>query len=166
MSTISVIVAMDERRSIGRNQRLLWRLPNDMTFFKQTTSGHTVVMGRKTFESLPKGALPDRKNVVLSSDPDAQYANTIVCHTLQDALNLTASDDEVFIIGGGSLYEQILPIADKLYLTVVHHTFDDADTFFPEIDFDNWSEVSRTYYLKDEKNPYAHTILTYIRLNK
>jgi len=166
MSNLSIIVAMDERRSIGKNQHLLWRLPNDMKFFKETTTGHTVIMGRKTFESLPKGALPDRKNIVLTSQPDAQYANCIVCHTLQEALDLTTSEEEVFIIGGGSLYEQALPIADKLYLTKVHHVFDDADTFFPEIDFDSWTEMSKSEFQKDDKNPYVHTILTYVRLNK
>lgn len=166
MSIISVIVAMDEHRAIGKDQRLLWHLPNDMKFFKETTSGHTVIMGRKTFESLPKGALPNRKNIVLTSNPDAQYENCIVCHSLQDALKLSDSDSEVFIIGGGTLYKQALPIADKLYLTMVHCVFDGADTFFSEIDLNEWHELSRTPHLIDDKNPYNHTVLIYVRRNK
>ena len=161
MSIISVIVAIDENRAIGKDQKLLWRLPNDMKFFKATTTGHTVIMGRKTFESLPNGALPNRKNIILTSKPDVQYTNCLTCRSLQEALTLTKAEKEVFIIGGGSLYEQILPIADRLYLTIVHHVFDDADTFFPEIDFEDWLETDQTNYPKDDQNPYSHTILTY-----
>lgn len=163
MRTVSIIVAMDENRAIGKDQQLLWRLPNDMRFFKETTTGHTVIMGRKTFETLPNGALPNRRNIVLTSDPDARYANCTVCRSLQEALLLTETEEEVFIIGGGSLYEQTLPIADKLYITIVHHSFDAADTFFPEFDFEDWRETARTEYIKDDKNPYLHTILIYTR---
>ncbi|MDR0348696.1 MAG: dihydrofolate reductase [Tannerella sp.] len=166
MSIISVIAAMDEHGAIGIDQHLLWHLPNDMKFFKKTTDGHTVVMGRKTFESLPKGALPNRKNIVLTSNPDAKYENCIICHTLQDALKLTDSEEEVFIIGGGTLYEQVLPVADKLYLTLVHHIVEAADTFFPEIDFDEWNEIMKTSYPADDKNPYNHSVLVYVRRNK
>jgi len=166
MSIISIIVAMDEHRAIGKDQHLLWHLPNDMKFFKETTTGHTVIMGRKTFESLPKGALPNRKNIVLTSNPGAEYENCIVCHTLQEALKLTDSEGEVFIIGGGTLYEQVLPIADKLYLTIVHHVFDEADTFFPEISFEEWNESAKTTHLIDDKNAYNHTVLIYVRRNK
>lgn len=161
MSIISIIVAMDENRAIGKDQKLLWRLANDMKFFKATTTDHTVIMGRKTFESLPNGALPNRKNIVLTSKPDVQYTNCLVCRSLQEALTLTKAEKEVFIIGGGSLYEQILPIADRLYLTIVHHVFDNADTFFPEIDFEDWLETDQINYPKDDQNPYSHTILTY-----
>lgn len=163
MSIISIIAAMDENRAIGKNQKLLWRLSNDMKFFKETTTGHTVIMGRKTFESLPNGALPNRKNITLTSNPDTQYTNCQTCHSLQEALTLTNTEKEVFIIGGGSLYEQTLPIADHLYLTIVHHAFDEADTFFPEIDFDDWQETDKTDYAEDEKNSYPHTILSYTR---
>ncbi|MDR2917752.1 MAG: dihydrofolate reductase [Tannerella sp.] len=163
MSIVSIIVAMDENRSIGKDQQLLWRLPNDMKFFKETTTGHTVIMGRKTFESLPKGALPNRKNIVLSSNPALHYDNCTVCHSLTDALMLTKTEEEVFIIGGGNVYEQALPIADKLYLTIVHHIFNEATVFFPEIDRNIWEEITKTEYPKDDKNPYAHTILAYTR---
>lgn len=163
MSTRSIIVAMDENRAIGKDGRLLWHLPNDMKFFKETTSGHTVIMGRKTYESLPKGALPNRKNIVISSNHATQYDRCIICHTLQQALTLTDTEDEVFIIGGGSIYEQALPLADKLYLTVVHHVFNDATVFFPEINGSQWLETAKTEYGQDEKNPYPHTMLTYVR---
>lgn len=163
MNTRSIIVAMDENRAIGKDGRLLWHLPNDMKFFKETTSGHTVIMGRKTYESLPKGALPNRKNIVISSNHAIQYDRCIICHTLQQALTLTNTEDEVFIIGGGSIYEQALPLADKLYLTVVHHVFNDATVFFPEINGSQWQETAKTEYGQDEKNPYPHTMLTYVR---
>lgn len=163
MCIVSIIVAMDENRAIGKDQQLLWRLPNDMKFFKEVTTGHTVIMGRKTFESLPKGALPNRKNIVLSSNPTLQYENCTTCHSLEEALTMVEPEEEVFIIGGGNVYEQVLPVADKLYITTVHHTFSDATVFFPEIDWSNWNEITATAYPKDDKNPYAHTIMTYLR---
>lgn len=163
MSIVSIIVAMDENRAIGKDQQLLWRLPNDMKFFKETTTGHTVIMGRKTYESLPKGALPNRKNIILSSNPSLDYENCIICHSLKEALTLTESEEEVFIIGGGNVYEQAFPVADKLYLTIVHHIFNEATVFFPEIDWNNWKEIAKAEYPKDDKNPYPHMILTYTR---
>lgn len=163
MCTVSIIVAMDENRAIGKDQQLLWRLPNDMKFFKEVTTGHTVIMGRKTFESLPKGALPNRKNIVLSSNPTLQYKNCTTCHSLEEALIQAKPEEEVFIIGGGNVYEQALPIADKLYITIVHHAFNDATVFFPETDWSNWKEITTTEHAKDDKNPYSHTILTYTR---
>lgn len=163
MCTVSIIVAMDENRAIGKDQQLLWRLPNDMKFFKEVTIGHTVIMGRKTFESLPKGALPNRKNIVLSSNLTLQYENCITCHSLEEALIPEKPEEEVFIIGGGNVYEQALPIADKLYITIVHHTFNDATVFFPEIDWSDWKKTTTTEHPKDDKNLYSHTILTYTR---
>ncbi len=139
---ISIIVATDERGAIGKDNQLLWHLPNDMKYFRELTTGHTVIMGRRTFESLPKGALPNRKNIVLTTTPDAHFDNCLVYHTLWNALIACEDEDEVFIIGGGSVYRQALEVADKLYLTMVHHTFPDADTFFPHVDPQVWNRFS------------------------
>ncbi len=160
---ISIIVATDQRGAIGKDNNLLWRLPNDMKHFRELTIGHTVIMGRRTFESLPKGALPDRKNIVLTTEPDTRFDDCVVYNTLWGALMATEGEDEVFIIGGGNVYEQALEVADKLYLTLVHHTFPEADTFFPPVDPKVWEEIARTDAPKDEKNPYAHSFLTYVR---
>lgn len=160
---ISIIVATDQRGAIGKDNSLLWRLPNDMKHFRELTLGHTVIMGRRTFESLPKGALPDRKNIVLTTEPGARFDHCVVYNTLWGALMATEREDEVFVIGGGHVYEQALEVADKLYLTLVHHTFPEADTFFPPVDPKVWEEVSRIDVPMDEKNPYPHSFLTYVR---
>lgn len=162
-STISIIVAIADNNAIGKDQQLLWRLPSDMKRFKGLTTGHTVVMGRKTFESLPKGALPNRKNVVLTTQHEASFKDTFVCKSMNDALNLCENEDEIFIIGGAAVYRQALKIADKMYLTLVHHTFEDADTFFPEVDFREWEEKEREDFPADEKHEYPYTFVTYIR---
>jgi dihydrofolate reductase len=162
---ISVIVATDEQRAIGRDGRLLWHLPGDMQFFKQVTTGHTVIMGRKTFESLPCGALPNRRNMVLSTQPGWQAAGCSIYASLAKALAACANEDEVFIIGGASVYRQAMPAAGKLYLTLVHHIFAEADTFFPQFDEAEWEEISRRDCPADAKNPYSHTFLAYIRKN-
>ncbi len=160
---ISIIVATDERGAIGKDNQLLWHLPNDMKYFRKLTTGHTVIMGRWTFESLPKGALPNRKNIVLTTTPDAYFDNCLVYNTLWSALMACEDEDEVFVIGGGSVYRQALEVADKLYLTMVHHIFSDADTFFPHVDPQVWEKIAQIDYPKDEKNLYPHSFLTYIR---
>ncbi|MDR3268889.1 MAG: dihydrofolate reductase [Tannerella sp.] len=166
MSVISVIVGMDEHRAIGKDRQLLWHLPHDMQHFKEITTGHTVIMGRKTFESLPKGALPNRKNIVLTQRfAEAKYENCLVCPTLQSALAACENEEEVFIIGGANVYRQAMAIADKLYLTTVHHTFAGADTFFPPIDAAEWVETDRQDFPEDDKNPHFHSFSTYIRKN-
>ncbi|MDL2282275.1 dihydrofolate reductase [Parabacteroides sp. OttesenSCG-928-G06] len=162
MSTLSLVAAIADNYAIGKDGDLLWRLPNDMKYFRELTTGHTVVMGRKTFESLPKGALPNRVNVVLSSRDDLQFEGCTMAKTIEDAVR-GAVDEELFVIGGGQIYAKTLPMADKLYLTWVHHTFDDADTFFPSIDFSVWEEVFRESHPADEKHPYPYTFATYVR---
>ena len=163
MSTISIIAALADDNAIGKQQRMLWRMPFDMKRFKELTTGHAVIMGRKTFESLPNGALPDRKNVVLTTLPEAVFIDSFACESLHDALNLCEKEDEIFMIGGAMVYQQALKIADKMYLTQVHHTFEDADTFFPEVDFSLWEETERQDFPADEKHAYPYTFLTYIR---
>lgn len=162
---ISIIAAMDEQRAIGKNRQLLWRLPRDMKRFKDITTGHTVIMGRETFESLPGGALPERKNIVLSTKPDRQYEQASLYHSLREALASCEGEEEVFIIGGASVYRQAMAVAEKMYLTKVHHTFADADTFFPPIADSEWIETDRQGFPQDGKNPHAHTFFTYIRKN-
>lgn len=164
MSIISIVVALADDNAIGKDQQLLWHLPCDMRRFKELTTGHTVLMGRKTFESLPKGALPNRKNVVLTTMAEADFPNCVVFDSLPAALDSCEGEEEVFIIGGAQVYKQALAIADRIYLTQVHHTFADADTFFPEIDFKQWKEVERQEFPVDEKHAYAYTFLTLNRL--
>jgi dihydrofolate reductase len=163
MRTISVIVAADERNAIGKKQQLLWNLPLDMQRFKKATTGHAVVMGRRTFESLPKGALPNRKNVVLTTLPPESFIDVFVCNSIQDALELCEKEDEVFIIGGAMVYKKAMEFADKLYLTRVHHVFEDADIFFPDVPFDEWEEIEHEDHAADDRHAYAYTFHTYIR---
>jgi dihydrofolate reductase len=163
MSVISVIAAVDEHNAIGKKLQLLWNLPSDMQRFKRATTGHTVVMGRRTFESLPKGALPNRKNVVLTTLPPESFIDVFVCNSMHDALELCEKEEEVFMIGGAMVYKRAMDIADKLYLTRVHHVFDDADIFFPAINFDGWEEVEHEEHPSDERHAYAYTFHTYLR---
>ena len=133
MSTISIIAAIAENNAIGKNNKLLWRLPADMRRFKDLTTGHAVIMGRKTFESLPKGPLPNRKNVILTTMPEAGFVNCFACESMGAALDICEKEDEIFILGGALVYRQALRIADKMYNTRVHGEYKDADTFFPVV---------------------------------
>lgn len=167
MSIISIIAALDERNAIGRNQQLLCHLPCDMKRFAETTASHAVIMGRRTFESLPKGALPNRRNVVLTSQTAERFPGATVCRSLHDALELCAGEEEIFVIGGATVYAEALDMAGKLYLTRVHHVFEDADVFFPPIPFDEWEEItaSRRHNPAGEKHAYPCTFHTYLRKN-
>ena len=154
---------MAENRAIGINNDLPWKLPDDLKRFKELTTGHVVIMGRKTFESLPNGALPNRKNVVITSNPDISYKDCEIFNDLSAAINKYENEEEVFIIGGANIYEQAMAFADKLYVTLVHHTFDDADVFFPEIDMQKWSLFNNIDYNSDEKHMYSYTFQTYFK---
>ena len=123
MSTISIIAAVAEDNAIGKNQELLWRMPADMKRFKELTTGHTVIMGRKTFESLPNGGLPNRKNVVLTSMPEANFIGCFACESINEALELCEKEEQIFLIGGSLVYKLGLDFADKMYLTRVTQTF-------------------------------------------
>ncbi|MDO5665659.1 MAG: dihydrofolate reductase [Bacteroidia bacterium] len=160
---VSIIVAIDENNAIGRAGDLLCHLPNDLKHFKNVTSGHTVVMGRRTYESLPKGALPNRVNIVVTSDKKENYPNCVVVRSLDEAFEKAPDDKEIFIIGGGQLYNSSLNLIDKLYLTRIHHTFEDADTFFPEIDFKEWKLLEKEEHKADEKHKYDYTFEMYER---
>ena len=159
---ISIVVAIAENGAIGYKNDLLWHLPADLKRFKEMTTGHSIIMGSRTFHSLPKGALPNRRNIVLSRTqqdfPGAEWAASP-----EVALELVGEETEAFVIGGAQVYEQMLPYTDKIYLTRVHADFPEADTFFPELDMSEWVELSRTEYPADEKNRYATTLLELIR---
>ncbi len=154
---ISLVVAASENNAIGKNNQLLWRLPNDLKFFKNTTWGMPVIMGRKTFESVNK-PLPGRTNIVITRQAGWKAAGVKVATDLQDALKKADETNckEAFIIGGGEIYKWAMSIADKIYLTRVHTQLE-ADTFFPVINEEEWELVSNEDFEKDEKHQYSYT---------
>ncbi len=158
--TISIIVAFSEGNIIGKNNKMPWKLSGDLKHFKEITTGHTVVMGRKTFESIGK-PLPNRKNIVLTSIPES-IIDCITADSLKDAIAISGEEKELFIIGGESVYKQTLPFADKLYITEIHADLD-GDAKFPEIDYSEWKEMSREEHKADEKNQYDYTFINYER---
>jgi dihydrofolate reductase len=159
---ISIIVAIAENNAIGRDNRLLWHLSDDLKRFKRLTSGHTVIMGRNTFLSLPKGALPNRRNIVITDQPGEQFEGCEMAYSIKEALDLAGPEEECFVMGGGMIYRQLLPIAGRLYLTTVEQSFD-ADTFFPEINFSEWQALETEHVDAGEKNDYPHTFTVYER---
>ena len=130
---LTIIVAAAQNLAIGKDNDLLWHISDDLKRFKSLTSGHPVIMGRRTFDSLPKKPLPKRRNIVLTHDPDFSFLGVEVCHSFQEIMQIVRSDDEFFVMGGASLYEMFMPFADRLYVTWVYADFD-ADVYFPPID--------------------------------
>ncbi len=163
---ISLIVAIGKNNELGKGNTLLWHMPADMKFFRETTRGHAVVMGRKTFESL-KGPLPNRKNIVITRDKNYKKEGTEVVHSLDEAIQIPrvplGKDQEIFIIGGAEIYKQAIGIADRLYITHINAEDKDADTFFPEIIPVVWNEISREEHKKDSENPFDYTFSVYER---
>nr|WP_298612997.1 dihydrofolate reductase [uncultured Odoribacter sp.] len=158
---LSIIVAASENNVIGKDNGLIWHLPVDLRHFKTLTTGHTIVMGRRTFESIGR-ALPNRRNVVITRNP-AFAAEGCECYTsLSEALETLKSEEEIFIIGGGTLYNALWEKAGRLYLTRVH-TRVEGDTFIPEVNTAEWTEVNRTETFPDEKNEFACSFITYER---
>lgn len=155
---LSLIVAMTENRLIGANNAMPWHLPADLAFFKATTLSHPVVMGRKTFESIGK-ALPGRRNIVVSRDPGYLAQGCVMATSLEQSLREAGPSSEVFVIGGGLLFEAMLPRAARIYLTQIHATLE-GDTFFPALDPAEWQEVSRQHHPRDQKNAFDLTFLT------
>ena len=158
-----MIAAAAENNALGRDNDLIWHLPDDFRRFKRITTGHHIIMGRKTFESFPK-PLPNRKHVIITRDKKytVDYPDCIVVHSLKEALNLVAEESLAFIIGGGEIYSQGLQYCDTVELTRVHGHFD-ADTFFPELDEKDWKLVKEEYHPKDDRHAHAFTYLTYVR---
>lgn len=159
---LSIIVAIDENNAIGRDNQLLCHLPNDLKYFKRVTSGHTIIMGRNTYESLPVKPLPNRKNVVISSSLTAPPPGAILAGSIEEACRICPETEECFITGGAQIYRQMMPFAQKLYITRIHHQFD-ADTFFPDIDWNTWQLSSSERHEADEKHLYAYTFEVYLR---
>lgn len=163
MPTLSLIAAVAQNGAIGLNNDLIYHLPNDLRRFKQLTIGHTIIMGRRTFESLPKGPLPQRRNIVISTTMHT-YDSVEVYPSLSSALQACEGDDEIFIIGGAMLYAEALPLAVTLYLTHVADTPTQADVFFPHVDLTTyWQCVEKEVHATDERHPQAYTFATYKR---
>ena len=163
---ISIIAAVSENRAIGKDNKLLYWLPNDLKRFKALTTGHTIIMGRKTYDSLPKGALPNRRNVVISrsvsSIPGCEVYGSLdvaIAKVHSSPAEGDGPDNEIFIIGGASVYEQALPFADRLCLTIIHDVAKEADAFFPP--FDDWKEIAREDHTTDEKHSYNYSFVDY-----
>lgn len=163
MSKISIVVALADDYAIGYQKKLPWKLPADMKHFKSLTTGHTVVMGKRTFESLPNGPLSNRTNIVLTTMlSEGVVEGYFEADSLEDALDLCSNAEHVFVIGGAAVYKQCIDFVDSMYLTWVHGKFK-ADTYFPEIDFNAWKEVSREDHQADDKNPYPYSFVVYER---
>jgi dihydrofolate reductase len=162
---LSLIVAASTNNAIGKNNQLLWHLPQDLKFFKNTTWGMVVIMGRKTFESVNK-PLPGRVNIVITSKPDWMAVDVWVAKDLDDAITQakTTNCKEIFIIGGGEIYKQAMPVADKIYMTRVHTNIE-GDTFFPEIDEKEWQLQENTDFKADEKHAYDFSFQTWVKNN-
>lgn len=155
--TVSAIVAIGENNAIGKNNQLLWHLPADLKHFKNKTAGHTIIMGRKTFDSVGK-PLPNRRNIVVTRQ-NIEIPGCEVVKSIDEALELCKGEEEVFIGGGAEIYKLAMDKTDRIYLTIVHKIFD-ADTFFPEIDFIQWIETEHEDHQPDEKNNLAYSFIT------
>ena len=159
---ISIIAAIGKNGELGRKNNLLWNLPEDMRHFRDTTRGHTVIMGQKTFESIGH-PLPNRRNIVVTRNRAFKADGVDISNSLEDTLNsLKNADEEVFVIGGGEIYRQSIEKADKLYITHVNKSFPDADTFFPKIDDNIWQKIKNKKYLNDNLNEYDLEFTEYL----
>ncbi|RYE05608.1 MAG: dihydrofolate reductase [Sphingobacteriaceae bacterium] len=154
---VTLIVAVSANNVIGKNNQLIWHLPADLKHFKQLTTGHAVFMGRKTYDSIGK-PLPNRRNIVISRNVK-NIAGCEVVASLEEGFKLCADQEEIYVIGGAEIYRLTLPLADQIELTRVHHDFD-GDTFFPEINLNQWQESKREDFESDEKNAYAYSFIT------
>jgi dihydrofolate reductase len=154
---VTIVVAIGENNAIGKNNQLLWYLPADLKHFKNITTGHTVIMGRKTYDSVGK-PLPNRRNIIITRQ-DIAIDGCEVVKSIEDALALVAHEEEVFIVGGAEIYRQSMHLTNRIYLTIVHQKFD-ADSFFPEINYNEWQETEREDHQPDEKNKLPYSFIT------
>ncbi|MGB3774082.1 MAG: dihydrofolate reductase [Leeuwenhoekiella sp.] len=159
---IVLIAAASANNALGKNGDLLWHLPDDFKRFKRLTMSHPIIMGRKTFESLP-GLLPKRKHIVITRNEDYNPEGADVAHSLEQAIALAQNDTQIYVIGGGEIYKMALTIANKIELTRVHATFKDADAYFPEIDEKEWEIIESKSHSKDDRHAYAFDYLTYVK---
>ena len=161
---ISIIVAVANNNVIGKDNSLIWHLPADMKFFKEKTSEHCIITGRKNYESIPEKfrPLPNRTNIVITRQKNYLAPGAIVVDSIEQAIEkaLVTGDSEIFIIGGAEIYKQCMHLANRIYLTQIHHTFE-GDAFFPELNVNEWKETAKTEGSVDDKNKYAHTFHTY-----
>ena len=159
---ISLIAAIGKNNELGKDNSLVWNMPTDLKYFRAKTKGHTVIMGRKTFEAIGR-PMPERRNIIITRDKTYKKDGIEVVHSLQEALRLAQGDneDEIFVIGGEEIFKQAMDIADRLYITHIDATDKEADTFFPEIIPILWNEVSHEEHKKDDKNPYDYTFSVY-----
>ena len=160
---ISIIVAVAENYAIGKKGDLLCHMPADLKHFKEITSGKTVLMGERTFFSLPKHPLPNRRNIVLTDVAGKTFEGAEAVYSIDELVANVPANEEAFVIGGGMVYRQMMPLADKLYITHIHHSWEDADTFFPEIDAVVWKQLSAERHSADDKNPFDYTFAEYGR---
>jgi dihydrofolate reductase len=160
---IIAIAAIGMNNELGKDNNLLWHLPNDFKRFKSLTTGHHIIMGRKTFESFPK-LLPNRTHVIITRQKNYVAENCIVVDSLKKAIEACPKNEDVYVIGGGEIYKQSINEVDKLEITRVNHSFE-ADAFFPEIDDSKWKLVSKEFHAKDEKHAYDFCYQTYIRID-
>nr|AIA18192.1 Dihydrofolate reductase [uncultured bacterium]AIA18200.1 Dihydrofolate reductase [uncultured bacterium] len=154
---VSIVVAIAQNNAIGKDNKLLWHLPKDLKHFKEITSGHTIIMGRKTYESVGK-PLPNRRNIIITRQ-NITIDGCEVVNSLPDALKLADGVHEVFIVGGAEIYKQAMQLTDRIYLTIVHENFD-GDTYFPEIKEDIWKETEREDHQSDEKHAFSYSFIT------
>lgn len=164
MRNVSIIVAVDKNWLIGRRGGLPWRLPADLRHFKSVTTGHTVIMGRKTYESIGK-PLPNRFNIVITKQKGMTIPGCEVVDSAEEALRLSPEKREIFVIGGAEIYSRFLPLVDKIYLTRIDHSFE-GDIFFPEINMSEWKEIEREDMKPDEKNPYPYSFIVIKKTRK
>lgn len=157
LPSLSIIAAMSDNRTIGRDNQLPWRMPADLAHFKRLTIGKPIVMGRRTWESLP-GLLPHRTHIVVTRDRDYQANGALVVHSIDQAIELAGDVDEVMVVGGAKLYAQTIPLATRMHLTLVHDYFD-GDTAFPDYEEGEWREVARERHNADERNPHAYSFV-------
>lgn len=160
---LSIIVAVAENNVIGKDNKLIWHLPEDLKRFKRLTTGHTIIMGRKTFESLGR-VLPNRKHVILCNDMEMNIddENVEILEDISMLKEYIDSEEEHFIIGGATIYKLLMPYANKLYLTLIHEEFD-GDVYFPEIEEKDWKVIDREQGLKNEENPFEYEYITFER---
>jgi len=157
---ITIIAAIANNHVLGKNNQLIWHLPADLKRFKLTTTGHTVIMGRKTFESLGNKPLPNRTNIIITANKNFKAKNCILAHSLQEAIFYAKADANPFILGGAHIYKQAIALADVLDLTFIHHSFE-GDVFFPEIDKAIWKETARQDFKADEKNKFDYSFVRF-----
>jgi len=162
--SISFIFAMDTQQAIGLNNQMPWRLPADQAYFRRTTMEHTVVMGRKTYESMGNKPLTGRNNVILTRNPEFTAEGCIVLHTVEEVIARYGTE-ETFVIGGAEIYQLFMPLVDRMYITLIEHEFA-ADTFFPEFEIEDWEIVASEEGIMNDKNPYEHSFLVYDRVDK